>query len=515
MITDSAFAQFRPDNYEIGITNKLQKISDNNPASNSISDILILGDTIWLGTSRGVSLSTDRGTSWTNFYGSAAFGTESVSAIGFDRNSQTFWAATAHSIDKDGQSLPEGSGLRFTTDYGQTWNSIAQPLDSQTDTIEVYGNNSIRALPVTVAVQNLIYDIAFTPNTIWIATFAGGLRKARIDSLRINQSLKWQRVLLPPDYLNSIKPADTLNFCLQPVAGKFCSEANLNHRVFSVITSNDSTLFVGSAGGINKSTDNGISWKKFTHTNQTSPISGNFIVSLGYNSYDNTVWGATWKAESQNEFYGVSSSSDGGETWQTFLEDEKAHNFGFKFDNVIVPTDNGAFRTRNKGLTWILPSSIIDEQSKLSLTTNIFYSAASQVNDVWLGSSDGLAKIIETPGTIWDGKWKVYFASIPLGSNDEAYVFPNPFSPKIDEGLKFKYTTGGITTTVTIRIYDFAMNYVRTLLQNAPRNISTDIEAVTWNGRDDAGNIVTNGVYFYRIEIGDQNPLFGKIIVLQ
>ena len=59
------------------------------------------------------------------------------------------------------------------------------------------------------------------------------------------------------------------------------------------------------------------------------------------------------------------------------------------------------------------------------------------------------------------------------------------------------------------------MNYVRTLLQNAPRNISTDIEAVTWNGRDDAGNIVTNGVYFYRIEIGDQDPLFGKIIVLQ
>ena len=220
MITDSPFAQFRPENYEIGITNKLQKIADNNPASNSISDILTLGDTIWLGTSRGVSLSTDRGTSWTNFYGSAAFGNESVSAIGFDKNSQTFWAATAHSIDKDGQSLPEGSGLRFTTDYGQTWNIIAQPLDSQTDTIEVYGNNSIRALPVTVAVQNLIYDIAFTPNTIWIATFAGGLRKARIDSLQLNQSLKWQRVLLPPDYLNSIKPTDTLNFCLQPVAGK-------------------------------------------------------------------------------------------------------------------------------------------------------------------------------------------------------------------------------------------------------------------------------------------------------
>jgi len=352
--------------------------------------------------------------------------------------------------------------------------------------------------------------------------FAKSLRLGRSDPhkhIQIdcckNQNYKWERVVLPPDYLNSIKPSDTLNFCLQPVKGKFCSEDNLNHRVFSVISSNDSTLYVGSAGGINKSTDNGISWEKFTRTNQLYPISGNFVVALGYNNYDKTVWGATWKAQGQTEFYGVSSSTDGGETWQTFLDDEKAHNLGFKFDNVIVPTDNGAFRTRNKGLTWILPNSIIDEQSKLALTTNEFYSAASQGNDVWLGSADGLTKITEIPGTIWDGEWKVYFASIPLESKDEAYVFPNPFSPKVDEGLKFKYTTEGITVDVTIRIYDFAMNYVRTLIQNAPRNISTDIERVTWDGRDDAGSIVTNGVYFYRIEIGDRDPLYGKIIVLQ
>lgn len=509
------YSQSLLNSFHIGKESKIYKVSEDNPASNSISDILTLGDTVWLGTSRGVSLSTDRGLTWTNFYQTPAFGTESISAIGFDHYSKTFWAATAHSIDKDGQSLPEGSGLRFTTDGGQTWKSVSQPLDGASDTIEVYGNNSIRALPVTVAVQNLIYDIAFTPNTIWVATFAGGLRKARIDSLIANQSYKWQRVILPPDYLNSIKPTDTLNFCLQPVAGKFCSEDNLNHRVFSVVSSNDSTLYVGSAGGINKSTDNGISWKKFTRTNQDFPISGNFVVALAHNKNDNTIWAATWKAQGTTEFYGVSSSSDAGETWQTFLEGEKAHNFGFKFDNVIAPTDNGAFRTKNKGLTWILPNTIIDDQTKLVLTTNVFYSAASQGNDVWLGSSDGLAILSETIGTMWEGKWKVYFASTPLESKEESYVFPNPFSPKNDEGLKFKYTTEGITSSVTIRIYDFAMNYVRTLIQNAHRNISSDIERVAWDGRDDAGNVVSNGVYFYRIEIGDRDPLFGKIIVMQ
>lgn len=501
--------------YHIAEEKKFYKVVDSNPASNSISDIITLGDTVWLGTSRGVSLSTNKGLTWTNFYQTSAFGNEAISAIGFDSNSKTFWAATAHAIDKDGQSLPEGSGLRFTTDGGQTWKIVPQPLDSQSDTIEIYGNNNIRALPVTVAVQNLIYDIAFTPNTIWVATFAGGLRKARIDSLIANQNYKWQKVVLPPDYLNSIKPTDTLNFCLQPVAGKFCSEGHLNHRVFSVISTNDSTLYVGSAGGINKSTDNGISWKKYTRTNQDFPISGNFVVALAYNKYDNTVWAATWKAEGVTEYYAVSSSTNEGEDWQTFLHGEKAHNFGFKFDNVIAPTDNGAFRTKNKGLTWILPNTIIDDQTKLVLTTNVFYSAASQGNDVWLGSADGLAKITEDIGLMWEGKWKVYFASTPLESKNESYVYPNPFSPKNDEGLTFKYTTEGLTKNVTIRIYDFAMNYVRTLIQNAPRNISSDVERVRWDGKNDAGSVVANGVYFYRIDIDNEVPLYGKIIVMQ
>ena len=501
--------------YQLNEENKIYKVKDDNPASNSITDIVTSDDTVWLGTSRGVSLSTDKGDSWTNYYGTPTFGTENISAIGIDKFSGTFWAATAHSIDKDGQSLPEGSGLRFTPDHGLTWKTIAQPIDNPGDSSIVYGINdgvnlpAVRALPVTVAVQNLIYDISFTANTIWIASFAGGLRKST------DMGNTWQRVLLPSDSLNSISPVDTIKFSLQPVAGKFGKEDYLNHRVFSVISINDSTLYVGTANGINKSTDNGISWKKFNHLNQTYPISGNFVVGMGFNTYDQTLWAATWKAEGGTEFYAVSSSSNSGETWQTFLEGEKANKFGFKFDDVIAPTENGAFRTRNKGLTWILPNSIFDEQTNFSITTNLFYSAASQGNDVWLGSADGLAKITEVPGTIWDGKWKVYFASIPLESKDEVYAFPNPFSPKVDEGLKFKYTTEGTTANVSIRIYDFAMNYVRTIIQNAPRNISTGIEGVTWDGQDDAGNIVTNGVYFYRIQIGDRDPLYGKIIVMQ
>jgi hypothetical protein len=251
---------------------------------------------------------------------------------------------------------------------------------------------------------------------------------------------------------------------------------------------------------------------KFNHQNQNEPISGNFITALGYNSNNNTIWASTWKAEKPEEFYGVSSSTNGGESWQTFLADERPHNFGFKGSNVIVATDNGAFRTSNQGSTWILPNNIVDKETGVALKTTIFYSAASQGNDIWLGSDDGLAQLKET--TFWNGDWKVYFASQPLKSDRETYCYPNPFSPR-QEQLKIKYSTGGKEASVTIRIFDFGMNYIRTIIQNAPRNRTTEGAPDFWDGRDDNGNFLPNGVYFYRVDIDDEEPLFGKIIYMQ
>lgn len=487
----------------------LSKTTSPNPISNSIGDIITIGDTVWLGTSRGVCVSFDRGNNWTNFYDTSPFGIDAVSSIGYNKG--VVWAATATSVEGvGGGNVDKGTGLKFTTDNGLNWTAFPQPVDADTDTEEIYGNNVIPALPVTVAEQNLTYDIAFTPGTIWITSFAGGLRKST------DMGNTWKRVVIPPDNLSSIKPGDTLDFCLSPVGGNFCDNGNLNHRAFSVIAANDSTLYVGTAGGINKSTDNGISWVKFNHQNQVEPISGNFITALGYNHSNNTVWAATWKAEESSEYYGVSSSTDGGQTWSVFLDEERAHNFGFKENNVITTTDNGAFRTTNQGGSWILPNAIIDTvsdpTSSIYLHTNVYYSAAFEGNDVWLGSNDGLALLKET--ALWRGNWKLYFAAQPVKSKGETYCYPNPFSPR-QEQLKIIYSTDDLPANVTIRIYDFGMNYTRTVIQNAIRQRNMNGPPDFWDGRDDNGNLLPNGVYFYRVDIGDEEPLFGKIIYLQ
>ena len=505
----SLFAQVTPDGYNLSADGKkLPKIGSTNPMSNSILDILTIGDTVWLGTSRGVSVSFDRGENWTNFFGTSPFGDDNISAIGYDNG--TFWAATARTVEGVADDVPAGTGLKYTTDNGLSWTAVPQPVDHPDSTTVQYGINILQALPVTVTEQNLTYDIAFTPGTIWITSFAGGLRKS------IDMGQTWQRVVLPPDFLSSIAPDDTLDFCLSPVAGSFCNEGNLNHRVFSVISTDNTTLYVGSANGINKSTDNGISWVKFNHQNQSEPISGNFITALGYNISTNIVWAATWKADESSEYTGVSSSDNGGASWKTFLRDEKTHNFGFKNFDVIAATDNGPFRSSDDGQSWILPTSIIDTisdpTSKVFLRTDTYFTAAAEGNDVWLGSNDGLVKLEESG--FWRGKAKLYFAAQPLQDLSTTYCYPNPFSPN-QEQLKIIYSTDNKPASVTIRIFDFGMNYVQTVIQNATRQRGPEGPPDFWDGKDDTGKVVPNGVYMYRIDVNSDTPLFGKIIVLQ
>ena len=512
--TGILFPQIKPESFILGNKNEMDKPAlSSTPSRNSITDIITVGDTVWLGMGTGVSLSTDRGATWTNFAGTPAFGSESISAIGYYKG--TFWAATAHDENTSQGSVQAGSGLRYTTDAGKNWTTIPQPVDKESDSITTYGINQIHGLPVTVAEQNVIFDMTFTPGTIWIASFAAGVRRST------DMGKTWQRVILPPDTLNSIKPSDTLNIYYTPVKGKSSDVNNYNLEGFSIIAINDSTIYAGTAGGINLTTNANSqypSWTKFNHTNENNPISGNWVVALRYNYSDNTIWAGTWKAAGENEFYAVSFSKDGGVNWQTTLDQQKVYNFGISSNQIIAPSDAGAFRTSDNGKDWILPTTITDASNGVSILAQSFYAAAFQGNYIWLGSGDGLARLDETGG-MWQGKWNVYFASQPLASSTDSYAYPNPFNPRTDI-LKIKYSTNG-SEPVTIRIFNFSMQIVKTIIENTNRGNPThviDSPSGTidyWDGTDQAGNIVPNGVYFYRVDVGSQKPVYGKILVIQ
>jgi len=109
-------------------------------------------------------------------------------------------------------------------------------------------------------------------------------------------------------------------------------------------------------------------------------------------------------------------------------------------------------------------------------------------------------------------EWNILRASQSLTSASDVYVYPNPFSPD-DEVARVHYLMEG-TGSVSIRIFDYAMFPVRTLLQNADRLSGLEHDEI-WDGKNDSGKQVANGIYYVEVTIGDNDPAWGKIIVLQ
>lgn len=503
-ITSSALnAQQIPSVFRLNDKSLKKQLSDS-PPGNDIGNIITAGDTVIVATGVGVSLSSNRGESWTNFFNLTPADNKSITALNY--SNRTIWTAFTTEEEQLGAKQPAGAGLMYSSDKGNNWNYIPQPVDLKTDTLITYGHNILRTVPIHTKVGNIVYSIAVINKSVWIASWYGGLRKS------LDMGKTWQRVVLPPDTLDSISPEDTLNFIIR--------SQDLNQSVFSIAVVDSMTFYAGTAAGINKTTDGGKSWRKFNHLNESKPISGNFVNYLKYNPLTKTLYASTWKAMDSTEFYALSFSTDQGESWNTALEGERPRGIGFKGEDVIAATENGPFRSSDGGRTWTLPGQITDRESGLSLKTKVFNSAASEGDDVWLGTDYALIRLREK-GSMWSGDWKIYIASQPLSSGSDTYPFPNPFSPDA-ENVSIKYSTGGRRTGVTIRIFDFGMNLVRTVIQNAERGSDSEGENSSqgggsidyWDGRNERGDIVPNGVYFYRIDFNNRKPSFGKIMVL-
>ena len=443
---------------------------------NGIVDLLSTDSVIWAATgyglSKGVYDPAGGNWKWQSFDREDYKGKGGVSAMGL-MDEHTLWIATAYDTVVQGDHLPAGGGLSYTRDGGQTWTHVPQPVDSL----------NVNYAPTTTVIQNLAYDIAFIDSTVWIATFGGGLRRSD------DMGQTWQVVTTDSLFFSSL--------------------GNLNHRVFSLLAVDD-TLWVGSADGISKSPDNGASWQRFRFSAiDSNTISGNFIVALDYQPATHTIWAATIEAENPNERRGVSVSSDWGKTWHRLLLDEGffPHNFAFYGQQVYIASDRGLYFRPAPDQDWQLLTDLHDAESGNEIFQEEYYSVAVQQWNgnafAWLGSSDGLAwKSL----TEMNDDWHIIrsFVPIRLRPKPQVYAYPSPFSPSRQLYARFVYPEGS-NLQEPIKIYDFAMNPVAEIPVNAYRP--------KWDGKNQSGDVVASGVYFYRAKV-DGKTVWGKIVII-
>jgi hypothetical protein len=87
-------------------------------------------------------------------------------------------------------------------------------------------------------------------------------------------------------------------------------------------------------------------------------------------------------------------------------------------------------------------------------------------------------------------------------------VSPNPISQAAD----ILFEVGASRVKVAAAIYDVSGRLVRRFKEHV---YDAGRHSILWNGRDEAGRPVPNGLFFLRISVADKSPLQSRLVVLR
>ena len=524
-ISISVGQNFVPTNVSLRKTNLDSSGIINELASNVISEIKLQGDsTVWLGTGQGLAMMQDStsvfamGSLTIEESDTIMLLTDGISAIAVNDSSIIVAGATDDGV------TPVGAGIYFAEDALDptiSWIHFSQPVDNQTDTLAGFADKYFRALPVTVANNNVTYDAAISDDYIWIASWAGGLRRIPLQNLAGDSS--WTRVPLPLDDMDVLTTCSDTSYADNILKDYYLNprdpldDGNHNHKAFSVLAYGD-TVWVGTANGINRGLlgQNGcIDWAHFSFPQDG--ISGNFVVGLARQVWGNTdiIWAVTMNAEDQGEERGLSYTIDNS-IWHTALIGERIYNVYAKDSLVFAASENGLWKSiiedPHDAPMWalfepaiqaiLLEDSLVFDTDEI-LTNEVisfafdnrpYYSQAV----LWLGTLDGLARSSDIEGS----NWQIFRAEY---DPNKIYAYPNPYSPYshnvLDgDGYVRFHTSEVVSYTIEMSIYNFALGIVF----NKKYDRRSGTESLKWDGKDQNGKLVDNGVYFINLKFAEK-----------
>jgi hypothetical protein len=182
--------------------------------------------------------------------------------------------------------------------------------------------------------------------------------------------------------------------------------------------------------------------------------------------------------------------------------------------NFVVPTPVGgvsfSFARVERGveLQWIVPEVAggVFTVSRAELKNGESGTFAVVSGSVGV-SADGMVRWLD--GTVSEGTEYVYRLEgepglihetagvyVPVRSASLGQNYPNPFNPATKIEYRLPETGPGGKTEVSVVVYDVRGAKVRVLVSGTE---SAGKHVVEWDGRNDAGQAVGSGVYFYRM----------------
>lgn len=364
-------------------------------------------------------------------------------------------------------------------------------------------------MAVTTDVYNISYDLSVNDQYIYAASWAGGIRRYNYLPTIIGNN-KWEIVPLPRDgELELIcGEINTENYKLNPIDPDGTEDGgNHNHKGFSVFAidnyQGNDWVWAGSAAGINKGKINGncIDWEN-NYTSLNSNISGNWVIGITYQENLGRLWAITW-ATAYPETNALSYTDDWGDTWHTTQPSgysEKVYNLYSSDGTILAASESGLYASEN-GEHWERYDRPVDDVTGEEILSEPVLSVyqSGEFNWLWEGSSDGLAVSLDD-GISWTVH-RFWEATNPGSDNELFSAYPNPFfindynQVGSDGYLRFVYYDAE-NEGAEIDIFDFAMD--RVIHLDLPHFIGDEGEFL-WNGRNEFGDKVTNGVYFCRL----------------
>jgi len=367
-----------------------------------------------------------------------------------------------------------------------------------------------------------VRDFAFLDSVVWVATDEG-LKKStdggdNWSTFEIVDSASGE--LMIPSYFTSVcvvsDTLDTILFVGSMDGLARSRDDGLTWGVTRFAASFKKAIWAGSAAGIYKFIynyrdvfDTVLNYNSFMHN-----ITGDWVVSLAIQTFGGkkVVWAGTQPTYSGG--YGVSFTTDDGDTWNVTLEGDRVWNFAFHDSVIWSATSSGLKRSYDGGKSWEVFNFMQDkdEITRNRIFSSEFTSVAIIGGEIWAGNADGLVKSSDN-GTSWD----VIRTAVPIGTkgSETAYAYPSPFSPIIEGGgvvrIHHKPRRDG---PVTIKIYDFAMNLVKTVVDGEQRYGGVEYDE-PWDGKNEKGDLVANGVYFFRVDAPGGQTEWGKIVILK